>query len=134
LHNDKWKKKWKSVQKCQNPLQRFFPGHCNCNVNTLVGQLQNDEVVGLKLESPIKSGDKVIEHIASALYYTGTPIAIWFRCEPLEGDCETQLNNLLQSHLLQLPDRVFKERCQPERHISLIWDDPNRLIPNYQLQ
>ncbi|MBR8838277.1 MAG: hypothetical protein DSM106950_30825 [Stigonema ocellatum SAG 48.90 = DSM 106950] len=131
LYREKWKNKWRAVQQCETPLQQFFPSHFNGDVNTLSGHLQNKQIVGLKLASALKSGH---EDIALALYYSGTPIALWYRCEPLEGDCETQLNNLLQDRLSQLPERVYEERCQPERHISLIWDNPNLLIPNYQLQ
>ncbi|MBW4670838.1 MAG: hypothetical protein KME60_26290 [Cyanomargarita calcarea GSE-NOS-MK-12-04C] len=130
-HRHKWKNKWTAVQKCRSPLQLFSQSHFNGDANTLLGQLQNEKIVGLKLISTLKSGH---EGIASALYYSGTPIALWFRCEPGEGDCETELDNLLQNHLLELPKRVFQKRSQPECHISLIWDDPNRIIPNYQLQ
>jgi len=129
--NKIWKEKWMAVQKCRNPLHRFSSSHSNCNTDTLVRRLQDKKCVGLKLSSVLKSDHK---GVASALYYTGTPIALWFRCEPPEGDCETQLNQLLQAQLLQLSERVFKKRCQQECHISLLWDDPNRLIPHYQLQ
>jgi hypothetical protein len=131
LYQSTWKKKWISVQKCASPLQHFLPSHCNCNINTLVGQLQNETKLGVKLKSALKLGH---QGIASALYRSGTPIAIWLRCDPPEGDCETQLDRLLQERLLDLPQRVFQERCQSERHLTLIWDDPNRLIPTYQLQ
>ncbi|PSB01637.1 VMAP-C domain-containing protein [Merismopedia glauca] len=131
LHREKWNKKWIFVQKCRNPIEQFLTSYCHCNINTLVGQLQDEKMLGVKLRSPLNSGH---EGIASALYYSGTPLAIWLRRDPLSGDCETEINRLLQDPLLQLPARVFQKRCQSEQHISLIWDNPNRLIPNYQLQ
>ncbi|MCC5619422.1 arsenical pump-driving ATPase GET3 [Nostoc sp. CHAB 5836] len=128
--NKLWKKKWEFVKKCVHPLGKFLNGDFNGDVD-LIGLLKNEEIVGLKMNSALESGH---EQIASALYYSGTPIALWFRSEPPEGDCEMQLNRLLQDKLLKLSERVFQERHQPKRHISLIWDDPNRLIPTYQLK
>lgn len=130
-HKEKWHKKWASVKRCLNALPQFFLSNCNCNVKTLLGCLQNEQILGLKLKSAFKSGH---EDIALALYYSGTPIAIWLRSAPPEFDCELSLNNLLQDCLLQLPERVFQQRCQSEQQLSLIWDDPNRIIPHHQLQ
>ncbi|MEA5582910.1 hypothetical protein VB620_16360 [Nodularia harveyana UHCC-0300] len=127
-----WKRKWIAVQKCKNPSQQFVSSYSNCNADTLVRRLQDEKFVGLKLSSVLKS-DYV--SIASALYYTGTPIALWLRCDPQDGDCKTQLNKLLEvEHLLQLPNQIFEQRCKSNQHISLIWDDPNRVTPNYQLK
>jgi hypothetical protein len=128
LYKNRWENKWKYVKGCSSPLPQFLNSDFNCNVNTLIGQLQDKTIVGLKLTSALKVSH---EEIASALYYSGTPIALWFRSEPPEGDCKTELDNLLQHDLLQLSMQVRKQRSQPERHISLIWDDPNRLIPTY---
>lgn len=131
LYKNRWENKWKYVKRRVIPLPQFLNSDFNCNVNTLIGQLQDKKIVGLKLTSALKSNH---EEIASALYYSGTPIALWFRSEPLESDCKTELDNLLQHDLSQLSMQVRTQRSQPERHISLIWDDPNRLIPNYQLK
>ena len=129
LYLERWKNKWRLVQQCRNPLQRFFSSHFN--FDNLVGKLQPEEIIGLKLKSALNSGHT---GIASALYYSGTPIALWLRCDPQEGDCETELNQILQlDRLLNLPERVFKQRCQTKQHLCLLWDNPNRLIPNYQL-
>ncbi|MEH1823043.1 MAG: hypothetical protein V7L31_28865 [Nostoc sp.] len=131
LYKNRWENKWRYVKRCVSPLPQFLNSDLNCNVNTLIGQLQDKKIVGLKLTSALKSNH---EEIASALYYSGTPIALWFRSEPPEGDCKTELDNLLQHDLSQLSTQVRTQRSQPERHISLIWDDPNRLIPTYQLK
>ncbi|MFK0730166.1 MAG: hypothetical protein ACIWVG_03160, partial [Gloeotrichia echinulata HAB0833] len=129
-HNKLWKNKWALVKKCVNPRDNFLDADFNGDFD-LVNQLQNKKKLGLKLKSVLESNH---QRIALALCKSGTPIAIWFRRVPPEGDCERQLNCLLQDKLLQLSERVFQARSQPERHISLIWDDPNRLIPTYQLQ
>jgi uncharacterized protein YihD (DUF1040 family) len=126
-HIQKWKNKWKVVRKCNRPLNHFLSSHSTCDANILTGQLQKK--VGLKLKSSIKSGHT---GILSALYYTGTPIALWFRSDPPGGDCEATLDRLLQEHLLHLPNLVFNERCDHQHHLSLIWDDPNRLTPTYE--
>ncbi|MBW4480039.1 MAG: hypothetical protein KME54_25180 [Tolypothrix brevis GSE-NOS-MK-07-07A] len=131
LYKNRWENKWRYLKRCVSPLPQFLNSDINCNVNTLIGQLQDNKIIGLKLTSALKSNH---EEIASALYYSGTPIALWFRSEPPEGDCKTELDNLLQHDLLQLSMQVRQQRSQPERHISLIWDDPNRLIPTYQLK
>ena len=123
----KWKNKWKDVKKCNKPLEQFLSSHSTCDANTLTGQLQKK--VGLKLKSSLKSGHI---GIVSALYYTGTPIALWFRSDPPDGDCEAKLDRMLQEHLLNLPNLVFNERCNYQHHLSLIWDDPNRLTPTYE--
>jgi hypothetical protein len=128
--NKLWKKKWVCVKKCVTPSPKFLTNDFKGDVD-LIGLLKNEEIVGLKMNSALESGH---ERIASALYYSGTPIALWFRSEPPEGDCENELNRLLKGELLKLSERVFHERHQPKRHISLIWDDPNRLIPTYQLK
>ncbi len=128
-HIKKWRDKWKVVKKCNKPLESFLSSHSNCDANTLTGQLQDAKNVGLKLKSALKSGHI---GIVSALYYTGTPIALWFRCDPPDGDCEAKLDRILQEHLLKLPEQVFQERCQSQHHLSLIWDDPNRLTPTYE--
>jgi len=124
---NKWKSKWKVVKKCNKPLDHFLSSHSTCDANILTGQLQKK--VGLKLKSSLKSGHT---GIVSALYYTGTPIALWFRSDPPDGDCEATLDRLLQERLLSLPNLVFNERCARQHHLSLIWDDPNRLTPTYE--
>ncbi|WP_339393347.1 VMAP-C domain-containing protein [Nostoc sp. UHCC 0870] len=132
LYQGKWGDKWQCVKKCGVPVNQFLNSDLKDDLNTLTGQLQNENIVGLKLISPLQSS---YEEMASALYCSGTPIALWLRSEPPEGNCETQLNRLLRDKLLQLSEKIFQERCQSQLHISLIWDDPNRLIPtNYQLQ
>lgn len=131
LYKDRWGNKWQCVKKCGVPLNQFLNSDFNEDLNNLTGQLQNENIVGLKFTSALKSS---YEEMASALYCSGTPIAVWLRTEPPAGNCETQLNRLLQDKLLQLSERIFKERCDSQSPISLIWDDPNRLIPtNYQL-
>ncbi len=130
-HNRIWEDKWRHVRNCVRLLPQFFSSDVNCDTNILVGQLNDETIVGLKLTSALKSNHG---NIASALYRSGTPIALWFRSEPPEGNCKTELDNLLQHDLSELSKQVRKQRSQPECHISLIWDDPNRLIPHYQLQ
>jgi len=131
LYKNRWRKKWRNITRCVSPPPQFLTSDINCDTNTLIGQLNDEIIVGLKLTSALKSSH---EDIALALYYTGTPIALWFRSEPPEGNGKTELDTLLQHDLLELSKQVRKQRSQPERHISLIWDDPNRLIPHYQLQ
>ncbi|MBA3924556.1 MAG: hypothetical protein H0X31_23790, partial [Nostocaceae cyanobacterium] len=130
VNNKLWKNKWALVKNSVTSHENFLDGDFNGDLD-LVNQLQNKKKLGLKLKSVIESSH---ERIALALCKSGTPIAIWFRSTPPEGDCESQLNCLLQDQLLQLSERVFQARSQPKCHISLIWDDPNRLIPNYQLK
>ena len=126
-HIQKWKNKWKVVKTCNRPLEQFLSSHSTCDANTLTGQLQKK--VGLKLKSSIKSGHT---GIVSALYFTGTLIALWFRSDPPDGDCEAKLDRMLHEHLLHLPNLVFNERCDHQHHLTLIWDDPNRLTPTYE--
>jgi hypothetical protein len=75
---------------------------------------------------------------------TGIPIALWVReCAALGQDqVRGKLEHLL-SRLLELPRQVRRERedgyCQAEsnpshlgNHLTLLWDDPNRLPPELQ--
>jgi hypothetical protein len=63
------------------------------------------------------------------------PMAMWIRCETSKESYEKLLCKLENCRLEEVPEIVRKERviswdnCSHLGHISLFWDDPNRLPP-----
>lgn len=118
-----WRHKWKLVE--INNIERSWT-NCNCNdeIGLISAQLNND-ILGLKLISPLKSD---FRRISPALYYSGTPIALWFRHSPQGSSPEAEFNKLLQ------PGKKFKDISKEVRQyrykekdseLSLLWDNPN---------
>ena len=146
-NNSKWKRKWKSVVKEENSCQEIKRQFLNCNSednpNTYFSDLKN--ALGLKLnysfprltpgsQLEVETKDRDIFYI---LYTHGIPVAMWFRDNPKGGNSGEELNNLLGQveKLTELPSEVLKYRQNKKSsHLSLLWDDPNRVIPNYQLR
>lgn len=71
----------------------------------------------------------------NALLYSGVPVVAWSRAGP--GPAAAALSALFdQAPLGSLPDRVRRARLEaadddhPGRHLTLLWDDPDRLPPD----
>jgi hypothetical protein len=75
----------------------------------------------------------------NTLFAAGVPVALWCRRAPPGGpSCLRAL--LASSPLIRLPDRVWELRKQasqtedeahPGRHLTLLWDDPTRVSPDF---
>ncbi len=98
--------------------------------------MSKEEVIAVKITKFLSESEKV----GKVLFETAVPIALWIR-EDL-SEIETELNNLLEGTLQELPEKVKHKRIeagdfeQPSRlighHLCLLWDDPN-LLPPQQL-
>jgi hypothetical protein len=78
--------------------------------------------------------------ILNTLLSAGIPIALWTR-RPAEAPANCGLKGLVHGESLSgLPDWVWNLRrqavssadvCHAGRHVTLLWDDPTRLSPDY---
>lgn len=113
-------------------------------VDTLEGcasralRLRLEEVICLTLTCPLPSGSEVQNRLFSMLLRSGTPIALWPRqCKVSLDELQQMIETLLAGDTLErLPGVVWKCRkaawkeggeCLPGNHLTLLWDDPNRL-------
>ena len=103
----------------------------------LLQQLSQAHVVGLKLvQGPLSVGK---DSAFAAFQSTGGSMAIWLR-QPLSTvPCGVQLNQVLACCLRELPETVKQQRQEafplnPDLHIghhlSLLWEDFDRLTPD----
>lgn len=129
---DKWQK-LKQVYNLQCKQGLVSGNHCQEVIRKKL-----DKANGIILINIPKSTS--IETIFSYILITATPIALWLRKE-LENQNVTQqsaINSLLDCCIQELPDRVKEQRLDaPEshndhigHHISLVWEDPERLTPD----
>jgi hypothetical protein len=83
--------------------------------------------------------------VLNTLFEAGLPVAIWARREPADGPpaaVRAEFARLLAHEpLALLPDRVWQLRRQAARspmrdhlgrHLTLLWDDPARLSPDFE--
>jgi hypothetical protein len=129
-----WRKKWQKVKQVCKCRETFVFSQ-NHNLETLRNLL--DEAVGLLLTKFPESTKK--DSIFSVLLITATPVAICLRQEL--KTVETQDENLidfLECCILELPESVRKKRLDASQdkddhighHLSLVWEDPERLTPD----
>ncbi len=129
-----WRKKWQKVKQVCKCRETFVFSQ-NHNLETLRNLL--DEAVGLLLTKFPESTKK--DSIFSVLLITATPVAICLRQEL--KTVETQDENLidfLECCILELPESVRKKRLDAPQdkddhighHLSLVWEDPERLTPD----
>lgn len=129
-----WREKWQKVKQVCKCRETFVFSQ-NHNLETLRNLL--DEAVGLLLTKFPESTKK--DSIFSVLLITATPVAICLRQEL--NTVETQDENLidfLECCILELPESVRKKRLDAPQnkddhighHLSLVWEDPERLTPD----
>ncbi len=106
----------------------------------LTNQWEVDEIVGLKIMGCWSSEESVQEELFNCIVKSGTPFALWIRCNDLT-DCQKQLNKLLTLETLNnwrdLFEQVWKCRQQayknPKKlgyHLGILADDPQRVPSN----
>lgn len=127
-------KKWQKIQADPRIKLQFACSDGNCSYQALTSTLKSDpvsDIVGLKITRPLARNYQTIH---KALIDTGTPIAIWLRSSVEGVDCEREIDRLLEGSIKDLPRRVDRERCSLNSpiasHISLLWEDPNRPLPD----
>jgi hypothetical protein len=95
---------------------------------------------------PCLPSEEKQEALFNAMLDASVPIALWVRKALPEFDHITEFTELLQTGLLKdLPEciRKLRERAHIQRkavdidyayHLSILWEDPNRLPPNVMIQ
>jgi hypothetical protein len=138
-----WKAKWERLQSIQSLacdiLQSLNP---NQTLNQQVPSLSRPEVIGLHLITPPQTGTG---SELALIQRTGIPIALWLRRSLTGSDCQTEINQLLGCCIHQLPNQVKEKRQEafqqvevPQNadndpighHLSLLWEDVNRVPPD----
>jgi hypothetical protein len=113
--------------------------------DSLAIKLLEDQILGLVLAKPFgKLSDEARKNVVDALLEAGTPIALWVRSNDDGEQLRSVLDSLLtQGGLPQLPAAVLHLRqraaiepraSHPGHHLTLLWDDPNRIPPQVLLE
>lgn len=138
-YGELWHNRWRA-------LQKLATGQCVCDAFTLAddvatqlalnGALNKAHSVGLKLTKKCESVS--YEQIFSTLITTGTPAAVWLRCDQLaDGMVAVDQINALLACKIALLEAVKRKRSDAVgveedahigHHLSFLWEDP-ALIP-----
>ncbi|WP_392476087.1 hypothetical protein [Nostoc sp. C110] len=131
-----WFDKWQKIKQVYNSQckQELISG----NHSQELIRKKLDKANGIILINIPKSTS--IEAIFSYILITATPIVFWLRKEPENENLAHRcaINSLLDCCIQELPDKVKEQRLDaPENqndhighHISLVWEDPERLTPD----
>lgn len=131
-----WFDKWKKVKQVYNSQCKQGLVSRNHSKEVIRKNLDKaNSIILINIPKPTS-----IETIFSYILITATPIALCLRKE-LENQNLTQesaINSLLDCCIQELPDRVKEQRLDaPEsqndhigHHLSLVWEDPERLTPD----
>ncbi|MBW4513044.1 MAG: hypothetical protein KME64_42180 [Scytonematopsis contorta HA4267-MV1] len=131
-----WKDKWTTLQKViQNSANSTFILWDDDDLNNLYAELSEANVIGVKWQTtPVQMGK---DSVFAVILRTATPVALWLRYNLFASNNE-QVNELLNCCISQLPETVRKKRKEAfsksndehiGHHLSLLWEDPNRLPP-----
>lgn len=139
LRKNDWKKKWKKLKQLNHGSSSNVFASGDCVWNELYIELKREDIVGCKLsKSPSLLGK---ESVFNVILGTATPLALWLRGNLVHLNCQTELNQLLNCCITELPTTVKQKRCaafssHPRvrqfhigSHLSLLWEDPYRLPP-----
>jgi hypothetical protein len=131
-----WENKWEALQrfKQSSACSAFLLGDED-KLENLISELKSPEVIGLKLaKAPVKLGKG---SILAAILDTAIPVALWLRQNLPGWDCQSEIDQILDCCIHNLPESVKQKRlCAPlgpnthiGHHLSLLWEDPYRLPP-----
>ncbi len=136
-----WQEKWQTLQKIiKNSVCSAFVLWSEDDLKKLFVELKKENKIGIKLQkTPIQTGKG---SVFAVILSTATPVALWLRWHLPE--CNQQVDGLLRCCIEQLTNTVAEQRLEaipePENshighHISLLWEDPERLPPsiNYSM-
>jgi hypothetical protein len=136
-----WEEKWQIVShpdRSRRSIDICIEGN-GVDYDELVEQLEQDGVVGVySTQIPDSNG---LQDIFDAILHSGTPVGLWLRDCPSQCNSHEELVQRLDCCVNELPQRVKQVRKearshQPEAHIghhlSLLWEDPNRIPANIQ--
>jgi len=137
LYKGFWQEKWKIAQQLTDIEvgKTLIPGDSN-NLKRLFVELNKPDIIGLKLTTaPVQTGKG---SVFALILKTAIPVAIWLR-QNLANNCHEKMDGLLQCGIHQLPENVKMKRLDailepPDTHIghhlSLLWENPDRLPPD----
>jgi vWA-MoxR associated protein C-terminal domain/Effector-associated domain 1 len=130
-----WRNKWEQLKQLQS-LSEVVPPSVEWLLSKNVGDNLAERIGHpsiLCVAIPERCDAKLLRQSIKA----GTPAVLTLRQEgvpPEEG--KSYLKKLLAGRPIELPERVHKARQEPkkplvlEEHITLLWDDPDRLPPD----
>jgi vWA-MoxR associated protein C-terminal domain len=128
-----WEGRWKKLKDVGKTYatEHLLPANCSSDeFGCLIKQqLNRPNVIGIRRSKPPEP-DSFIRAILQA----GLPVAAWVRQDVPDLDCAAELDRLLGCEIATLPDRIFEARYLEmpiAQHVSLLWDDPNCLPPDY---
>jgi len=134
MYEVRWREKWQQIKPNCRCSERFVLSH-NHNLETLRKSL--DKAVGLMIYNFPESTNS---SIFSLLLITATPIAICIRPEmkTLESQHRELIDSFSTCCILELPESVKEKRLDALQnqedhighHLSLVWEDPERLTPD----
>ena len=137
-----WQQKWavlKQVQQ-QQSAAAFIPGD-GCDPKALLTQLKAETAIGLQLvQLPEQTK---LKGIFTALLQSGVPVGLWARQDLTQGNSQAEFDRILKCCVVELRDRITQERsnacnCAPNphigQHLSLLWEDPDRLPEVFQYE
>jgi hypothetical protein len=128
-----WQKKWEQLKQVQGtpgspPLEWLLPGKVGEGLAERLGRTSTLCVV-----IPMRCEVKLLQRSVEA----GAPAVLTLRLEGVTPQTAKRwLKKLLEGPLIELPERVYQARKEPrtpqklEKHITLVWDDPDRLPPD----
>ncbi|MBZ4330518.1 effector-associated domain EAD1-containing protein [Corallococcus sp. AS-1-12] len=127
-----WRSKWEQLKQLQVTPELAFvewlvPSRLGDN---LAERLQRNSTLCVAI--PVGCEPKLLQRSVNA----GAPAVLSLRKDVTEADARLYLQKLLEGPLLGLPDRVHtarQQRKEPlvlEEHITLLWDNPDRLPPD----
>lgn len=137
-----WQRRWTQLKEVAAlPASDYFVEGNGDRLNKLFAQIERQpEKVGLKIaHAPRKTGKG---SIFSVILKTGIPVALWLRSCLQEINCQEEIDRVLGCTTSNIPDSVRDTRLEAleleddqnevehiGHHLSLLWEDPNRLPP-----
>ncbi len=135
-----WEEKWEYLQDLKTTaISNYFYPVNDDNINDTFDQLLDTIIIGIKAsKAPKKVGPG---SFFAAILSSAIPIALWLRKDLESKDCLSEIDTILNCKIDDLPEVVRKKRSEAKNpdtdigyHLSLLWEDPYRLPPTYQLK
>lgn len=136
---NRWQTRWQKLHNCQQSCEELLTigdGDLNIILKQIYLKLHKAEAIGCHCRQAPQP--EVLSHAINL----GSPVFLWQRYAL--HHCLPQWQSLLQHPIAQLPEAVTLERerawedqnplMQLGSHLTLLWDDPNRLPPDVAVE
>lgn len=147
LHSS-WRHKWRRLSTNghrENPNAVYWllePGHRSPR-SMHAGLQREDATVVVAMGYPPEHGQELTTDELTAALYAGVPVLLWCRDPRLRHEFETEIRDMLTGHgLMELPSQVLRLRQRADeednvraavgRHLTLLWDDADRIPESFQ--